>query len=84
MARELLGQSARRDLEHRRERLRRLASLLESLSPLATLGRGYALLSDDDGRLLRRADAVSVGDPLEARLARGRLGLRVERVDNDG
>lgn len=84
MARERLGQSARRDLEHRRERLRRLASLLESLSPLATLGRGYALLSDDDGRLLRRADAVSVGDPLEARLARGRLGLRVERVDDDG
>jgi exodeoxyribonuclease VII large subunit len=70
-------------LARRQDRLSRLAALLDSLSPLATLGRGYAILSDEGGAILRRAKDTAVGDAVSARLAEGRLALRVESVEED-
>ena len=58
-------------------------ALLDSLSPLATLGRGYAILSDEAGAILRRAQDTSAGEAVRARLAEGRLALRVESVEED-
>lgn len=60
-----------------RKRLAHLAQLLDSLSPLGTLQRGYAIVTDSDGRVLRDANEIALGDVVEARLARGRLGLIV-------
>lgn len=57
------------------------AASLDALSPLAVLRRGYALAQDKDGRLLRDARSVSVGDQVRVRLAQGRLHCRVERSD---
>jgi exodeoxyribonuclease VII large subunit len=54
--------------------------MLDSLSPLGTLQRGYAIVSDSEGKVLTDAGKVSVGDEVEARLASGRLGLTVKRV----
>ncbi|MBI5617702.1 MAG: exodeoxyribonuclease VII large subunit [Gammaproteobacteria bacterium] len=51
---------------------------LRTVSPLATLDRGYAILTDAEGRIARDAAAYRPGDKLEARLARGRLGVVVE------
>jgi exodeoxyribonuclease VII large subunit len=65
------------------ERLAHLAGLLDSLSPLATLARGYAIVTDAEGKVITEAEKVEVGDPVDARLARGRLGLRVTRVDSE-
>jgi exodeoxyribonuclease VII large subunit len=51
---------------------------LNTVSPLATLGRGFALVKRvSDGKLLTDADAVAVGDEIEARLANGTLKARV-------
>jgi exodeoxyribonuclease VII large subunit len=51
---------------------------LNTVSPLATLGRGFALVKRvADGKLLTDADAISVGDEIEARLANGTLKARV-------
>ncbi|HEY6130894.1 MAG TPA: exodeoxyribonuclease VII large subunit [Halioglobus sp.] len=58
-------------------RLAHLAQMLDSLSPLGTLQRGYAILNDSDGKVVRESTEVSIGDELEARLANGRLGLTV-------
>lgn len=80
-ARSRLEHAARRDLERRQQRLARLASVLESLSPLATLGRGYAILSREDGTILRRAGSTAPGDRVSARLGEGQLKLRVESVE---
>ncbi len=70
-------------LHQARERLAHLAQMLDSLSPLATLGRGYAIVTDSEGRVVNDATAVKVGDSVDARLARGRLGLIVNRVDTE-
>jgi exodeoxyribonuclease VII large subunit len=61
----------------RRAALARLAGKLDSLSPLAVLGRGYALVFDGAGRLVRDAAEVSVGDPVRIRVQTGALAARV-------
>ncbi len=75
-------------LRHRselaRERLRSAAGALSSLSPLAVLERGYAVAwKVGDDRPLRSADAVSPGDELRLRLARGALRARVESRETE-
>ncbi|MBN1609177.1 MAG: exodeoxyribonuclease VII large subunit [Polyangiaceae bacterium] len=59
------------------------ASRLEALSPLAVLARGYALVTDEAGRAVRRATDVAPGDRLEVRVARGRLRARVVEAKED-
>jgi exodeoxyribonuclease VII large subunit len=68
----------RADLAQRRASLARLAGVLQSLSPLGVLSRGYALVWDAEGRrLLRRAEDVGVGDGLRVRLHEGALRATV-------
>lgn len=55
-------------LQHR---LAQLGGLLHSLSPLATLQRGYALVTDTDGELVTNSQQVAVGDVLNTKLASG-------------
>jgi exodeoxyribonuclease VII large subunit len=46
---------------------------LHAVSPLATLDRGYAIVSREDGRLLRDTAAAPIGTRIIARLGRGHL-----------
>ena len=55
--------------------------MLDSLSPLGTLQRGYAIVTDSAGNVVRDASTVAIGDVMEARLAHGRLGLTVNKVE---
>ncbi|MEA3179987.1 MAG: exodeoxyribonuclease large subunit, partial [Gammaproteobacteria bacterium] len=51
---------------------------LNTVSPLATLGRGFALVKRvSDGKLITDSNTVSVGDEIEARLANGTVTARV-------
>ena len=61
--------------------LAHLAQMLDSLSPLGTLQRGYAIISDNQGKVISDASSVAKGDKLEARLASGRLGLTVNEIE---
>ena len=55
------------------------------MSPLATLGRGFALVvRAEDGTLLRDAAQAPVGTEIEARLSKGRLRARVTAHGKDG
>lgn len=53
---------------------------VRSLSPLATLQRGYAVLQDSDGRVVTSVGAVSVGSELVARVQDGRIDTSVRRT----
>jgi exodeoxyribonuclease VII large subunit len=71
-----------RTLERAQGRLALAARGLNSLSPLATLERGYAIVFDAAGRVVTDAAAVQAGDTIEARLSKGRLAAKVVgRVD---
>jgi exodeoxyribonuclease VII large subunit len=50
---------------------------LDAISPLATLERGYAIVTAADGRVLQGADEAKEGDLIEARLRRGTVQARV-------
>ena len=68
-----------------RERVARLAGALSSLSPLAVLQRGYAVVwKDGSTSPLRAAADAAPGDALRIQLARGRVRARVERSEDDG
>jgi len=70
--------------EGRRARLLSLERHLSSLSPLAVLNRGYALVYDEAGALLKSAANVSEGQVLSTRLASGSLESRVTKTFPDG
>jgi len=59
-------------------RLRGLARSLQTVSPLATVARGYAILQHQDGRVVRSVLDAAPGDALDARLDDGSLRVRVE------
>jgi len=65
----------------RRQQLAVLSRALETVSPLATLQRGYSItLNLKDGRVLVDSAQASVGDTLETRLAHGRVYSRITDV----
>jgi exodeoxyribonuclease VII large subunit len=61
---------AHNDLEHQLARVR-------SLSPLATLRRGYAVVQDEDGHVVTSIDQVGTGQALHARVSDGRVHVTV-------
>ena len=67
-------------LLQRRSRLERAASALQALSPLAILERGYALVFDASGKLVKDAGKVQPGEDISARLAKGEIAATVKKV----
>lgn len=65
----------------RRSTLNGVRRALVAVSPAQTLARGYAIVRGPDGRVLHDAADVQPGDPLEVRLARGRLTATVDSTD---
>ena len=78
-----LSQALQSRLFEANQRCRTLARQLHTVSPLATLERGYAIVSDAGGHILRSASQVRAGDRVEARLAQGRLRCLVEELLNE-
>jgi exodeoxyribonuclease VII large subunit len=68
---QLTGQD--RELAHLRARAR-------ALSPLATLDRGYAVVVDPGGAVVRSADQLSVGDSVRVRVSTGHFRADVTDV----
>lgn len=73
-----LTQQIRRQLERRRQALRERERSLRALNPLAILERGYAIISDGEGRIVRDSERVAEEQQLSARLARGTLTVTVK------
>jgi exodeoxyribonuclease VII large subunit len=68
-------------LQHR-VRTERLDTALQSLSPLAILDRGYALVFDSEGELLKDSGRIKVGDEISARLAKGEIKAQVTKKND--
>jgi len=63
-----------------RRRLELAARALHTVSPLATLERGYAIVTDAGGAVLLESTALQRGDRITARLARGRIEAEVVKT----
>jgi exodeoxyribonuclease VII large subunit len=74
-----LGASFRTLLMRRRGRLEQLAGELGALSPVAILERGYALVFDSSGNLVKDSEQVHAGEEIRARVARGEIKADVKK-----
>ncbi|MDQ4035688.1 MAG: exodeoxyribonuclease VII large subunit [Chloroflexota bacterium] len=70
-------------LARRRMVVQSALASLRTLSPTATLERGYAVARTPDGRIVRDAGQVAAGDPMQVIVARGTVETRVERPRAD-
>jgi exodeoxyribonuclease VII large subunit len=78
---ERLCRAVRRRAQSAGEALGARAARLEALSPLATLGRGYALVERlPDGTLVRSAEQLAPGNDVRLRFSRGEALARVVRT----
>ena len=77
---EALALRAGRTVERRQGTVRELAARLHTLSPLATLARGYAVALDDAGRTLGSVAAFAPGVPFALLLRDGRLRATTESI----
>lgn len=64
------------DLHRQRDQIDHLRAQVRSLSPLATLERGYAVVQHDDGRVVMDRAEVEVDELLRVRVARGDFAVR--------
>lgn len=64
-------------LQLERERLNGLIQTLNTISPLAVLSRGYALVTQADGTVVRRAADVQAGERLQVRVSDGEFETEV-------
>ncbi len=73
-----LNHAVKQTLARTEHRLGLACRTLHTVSPLATLGRGFAMVKRaSDGALITDTDSVAVGDEIHAQLARGTLTARV-------
>jgi exodeoxyribonuclease VII large subunit len=73
-----LSRAAQSRLEVKRAKLAVATSKLDMLSPLAVLGRGYALVRDETSNLISRAAMVKTGQKLAIRFEDGEVDCRAD------
>jgi exodeoxyribonuclease VII large subunit len=79
-----LAAGMRNGLLQHKVRIERMSRALETLSPLAILERGYALVFSGAGQLVKDAAQVKPGDEIRARVARGEIRAMVKKATSDG
>ena len=77
------GVAASHQLARATQRVALAEQALGSLSPLAVLQRGYALVYSSDGNLLTTAQQAHAGDAIDIRLARGTVAAQVTRTTHE-
>jgi exodeoxyribonuclease VII large subunit len=78
-----LGRAAETILLRRRSYWELLHSSLSGLSPKAILARGYALVFDAAGNLIKEASQLKRGDAVRAQLGRGEFTAAVNSIELD-
>ncbi|UCE94252.1 MAG: exodeoxyribonuclease VII large subunit [Flavobacteriaceae bacterium] len=78
-----------KQLDKKKVRLLGAVTLLDAVSPLAVLGRGYAVVRSGPhekppGELIRSATQVDIGKQLEIILQRGKIATKVNEIIEDG
>jgi exodeoxyribonuclease VII large subunit len=79
-----LGRASETILLRRRSSWERLNGSLMALSPNAILARGYALVFDARGRLVKQASRLTSGDIIRTQLGEGEFTAKVDQVKESG
>ncbi|WP_027966462.1 exodeoxyribonuclease VII large subunit [Halomonas halocynthiae] len=74
-----LHAGVRREQLTHRQHLAGVIRELQAVSPLAVLGRGYAIVQDDSGQVIRQAQDTRPDQQLSVQLGKGTLRVKVEK-----
>lgn len=67
-----------------RERLQKNSAVLESLSPLSVLQRGYSITRRmADGMIVRQMADIRIGEDVNIQLARGHFNAKIEKISQE-
>lgn len=78
-----LLQSLPQQLTAKRQQLATLSRTLHAVSPLQTLGRGYAIVSNEQGKTITSSQQFEIGDIVKVRLHKGGIIGRVGKILRD-
>ena len=70
-------------IESKRNRFSVMTAQLEGASPLQSLSRGYALVTNEDGRNIKSVKKIKKGASVQTKLSDGSFISRVEKIDSD-
>ena len=71
-------------LEIKKSKTAQAMHLLDTVSPLKTLGRGYSIIRDNQGAVVKTVDGVSAGDNLKSQMADGEIFFTVDKTSDKG
>jgi exodeoxyribonuclease VII large subunit len=71
-------------LQLQRTRLAGVEQRLLALNPLAVLARGFSVVTDEQGQVVRRVAQVQPGASVRVRVSDGRFGAQVTEVETNG
>ena len=80
-AREALPQNLKDKIRDLRVRLKQNVTILENASPQTIFDRGYSMVTDANGNIVRDAAALKVGDKLVITPAHGKISANVVQVE---
>ncbi|PKN37815.1 MAG: exodeoxyribonuclease VII large subunit [Deltaproteobacteria bacterium HGW-Deltaproteobacteria-2] len=67
-----------------RDLIRKNSAVLESLSPLSVLQRGYSITrSTANGMIVRQVEALSIGEDVNVQLAKGNFNAKIEKISQE-
>jgi exodeoxyribonuclease VII large subunit len=72
-----LMRSIQQQLANKQTKTNQAMHLLDTVSPLSTLGRGYAIIRDQHNTVIKTVNEVSAGDQLTGQLADGEIVVSV-------
>ena len=70
-------------IESKRNRFSVMTAQLEGASPLQSLSRGYALVTNEDDRNIKSVKKIKTGASVKTKLSDGSFVSRVEKIDSD-
>ncbi len=80
-----LERSIQTNFEHNKLTLAHLTQSLHSLSPMAVLKRGYAIVTrEEDGQVVKGTSQVAVDENIHIRVSQGSLSARIAKIDPGG
>lgn len=75
-----LSDVSSRLLSRKRQKFAALTAALDAMSPLKVLNRGYAIVQNQDGQILKDTRGLSIGDPVSIHLGQGGFTATVDHV----
>ena len=78
---ERIGRLINLRLDYFSDRINQLAHNLHAISPLATLNRGYAIIRQEDGTIVRKTDQLKSREQVLALFGKGSATLTVEKIN---